>query len=61
MAIGLLLILSLTSCHGSPIKTEQCDGLAIEKEARYYATRYAESLEQIGNLKQRLHACEVRK
>jgi hypothetical protein len=57
---SLVLLLSLSGCLNSP-KPLPCDCSVAEKETRAYTLKYFDALEDVGNLRQSLKACEERR
>ena len=59
LTIGLMISsVSLTSCSAWLTKPEPCDCAFAEQEMRKYTTKYFDALEDKGNLRQQLKACQ---
>jgi len=53
--ISSSLLLSLSACQTKP---EPCNCERAEVEMRTYANKYLDALEDVGNLRQQLKACQ---
>lgn len=51
-------LLSLSACR---TKLEPCDCGIAEKELRAYTLKYLDAMEDVGNLRQQLKACQEKK
>jgi hypothetical protein len=60
LPISLALLLSLSGCLNSP-KPLPCDCAVAEQATRAYTLKYFDALEDLGNLRQQLKACEERR
>ncbi len=58
--IGLLSLLLLSGCGIFRQSPKPCDCGEAEKELRVYTERYFDALEDKGNLRQQLKACQER-
>jgi hypothetical protein len=54
---AILLTLTLVACQTPP---QPCDCSVAEKELRAYSLKYADALEDIGNLRTELKICQGR-
>ena len=59
--IGLLSLLLLSGCGIFQPNPKPCDCGQAEKELRAYTLKYFNALEDVGNLRHQLKACEERK
>jgi hypothetical protein len=60
--IGLLIfVVSALSLSGCATKLEPCDCGVAEKELRAYTLKYFDALEDVGNLRQQVKACQERR
>ena len=59
--IGLLSLMLLPGCGIFQRSPEPCDCGQADKEMRAYMLQYFEALEDKGNLRQQLKACEERR
>ena len=61
--VGLILLGSLTSCGIFPPspKPQPCNCDEAEKALRAYTLKYFDALEDVGNLRQELKACQEKR
>ena len=59
--IGLLSLMLLTGCGIFQPSPKPCDCSQAEKELRGYTLKYFNALEDVGNLRHQLKACEERR
>lgn len=61
ISLASLLLLSACGILQPSLKPQPCDCGVAEKELRAYTLKYLDALEDIGNLNQKLKACEERR
>ena len=62
LTIALMIYaVSLTSCASWRASPEPCDCGVAEKETRAYTLKYFDAMEDVGNLRHQLKACEERR
>lgn len=55
---GMICVLLLLSMSGCATRPEPCNCDQAEKELRSYTLKYFDALEDVGNLRQQLKACQ---
>lgn len=58
---GLISSVLLTSCSVFQAKPEPCNCGQAETELRAYTFKYLDAMEDVGNLRQQLKACQEKK
>lgn len=59
--IGLAWLMLLNGCAIFQPSPKPCDCSVAEKELRAYTLKYFDALEDVGNLRHQLKACEERR